>query len=137
MIQKISQDVETIEVYQEREIEKLEEDVSEVKENLNNLVEISRQAMSNSTDGLEKITSMMIDYRDRTIVSDPPMGEKQKKIASEVGQSVVVGKVNSGSCTRTKSRNQDQGTTRFIMEDLEKINRSIIQKNIDFMHSLS
>ncbi|XP_059067448.1 phospholipase A1-Igamma1, chloroplastic-like [Cryptomeria japonica] len=89
MIKKISQDVETMKVDQEHRIEKMEEDVREIKENLNNLVEISRQEMNNSVDGLEKINSMMIDYRTRTIVNDPPLGEKQKKITSDGGQSAA------------------------------------------------
>lgn len=104
MIQKISHDVETMKVDQERRIEKLEEDVSEIKENINNLVEISRQMMNNSADGLEKYNSMMTNYRTRTIASDPPMGEKHKKIASEGGQSVAGGKISLGLCTITKSQ---------------------------------
>lgn len=108
MIQKISQDVETMKVDQEHRIEKMEEDASEIKENLNNLVEISRQMMNNSADGLEKNNSMITDYRTRTNTSEPPLGEKQKKIASEGGKSATGGKTSSGPCTRTRSRTQGQ-----------------------------
>lgn len=57
-------------------LEKLEEDVSEIKETLNNLVKISKQVINNSTDSLENINSMMTNYRTWTIASDPPMREK-------------------------------------------------------------
>lgn len=50
-----------------------------IKDNLNNQVEISREAMSNCAKGLEKINDMIADYRTRPIANDPPLGEKQKK----------------------------------------------------------
>lgn len=93
--------------------------------------------MNNSVYGLEKINFMMVSYRTRTIVSDPPLGEKQKKNASKGGQSAGSGKTSLGPCTITRSRSQDQGTSRFIMDDLEKINKRIIQKNTKLVHSIS
>lgn len=80
---------------------------------------------------------MMTNYRTRIVANDPSMGEKKKKIALEGGQSATIGNISSGPYTRTKSQSHNQGTSRFIMEDLEKINRTIIQKNTELMHSLS
>lgn len=104
MIQKIYQDIETMKVIHECIIEKLEEYVSDIKENLNNLVEISREAMNNSVNGLEKINSIMADYRTKTITSNTPLGENQKKNSSEGGQSATGGKTSSGPCTTTRSQ---------------------------------
>lgn len=137
MIQKTSQDVETMKIFHERKIDKLEEYVNEIKDNLSNLVEINSEAIGNSIEGLEKINAMMVNYRTKPIASDPPLWEKQKKNAWEGGQSVARGKTSSGPYTRTRSWSQYQVMSRFIIEDLEKINKKIIQKNTELVHSLS
>lgn len=59
MTQKLSHDVEVMKCNHEQRIEKVEQSMEEIKNNLKNLFDISKKAMRNSIEGLEKINAMV------------------------------------------------------------------------------
>lgn len=102
--------------------------MAKIKKNLKNLVEFSKEAMNNSIEGLEKINEMVVDYRSFHI---DPVKELE-------GDNVAAGdNKTTRPNLRTRSRSSSKGTSRFIMEELEEINRISIQKNKDLVLSLN
>lgn len=100
----------------------------EIKKNLKNLVDISKESMNNNIEGLEKINAMAADYR--SYHSEP--------VKDLGGEDMAAGdNKTTGPSSRTKSKSNNKGTSRFIMEELEEINKISIQKNKDLVQSLN
>lgn len=95
----------------------VEQSMEEIKNNLKNLVDISKEAMRNSMEGLEKINAMVMEYGSNPIDNDYLSDiNKKKELGSE--DSAVGGNKTTGPSSRTRSRRSNKGTSRFIMEDL-------------------
>lgn len=107
----------------------MEVSVTKIKGSLKNLVEISKDVMNNSSKGLLRVNNMIVDYRVDPIASVTPSDSKQKKIVKGVGGQMPRSHTTTSPCTRTRRKNQEQGNSIFIMDELEGINRKVIQKN--------
>lgn len=117
MTQKLSQDVEVMKCNHEQIIEKVEQSMAGIKKNLKNLVDISKEAMNNSMEGFKKINVMVAEYRSIH-------NETEKELGSE--DIAAGGNKTTGPRSKTKSTSSNKGTSRFIMEELEEINKITI-----------
>lgn len=100
----------------------------EIKKNLKNVVDISKEAMNNSIEGIKKINAMVVEYRSFHSESEKDLG----------GEYMVAGENKTTSpSSRTRSRSNNKRTSRFIMEEVEEINKIFIKKNKELVHSLN
>lgn len=128
MTQKLSHNVEVMKFNHEKRIDKVEQSMVEIKKNLNKLVDISKEAMNNSIEGLEKINAMVADYR----------SHRSELVKDLGGDDMATGDIKTTRpSSRTRSRRSNKGTSRIIMEELEEINMIYIQKNKDLVLSLN
>lgn len=91
--------------------------------------------MNNSFEGLMRVNNMIVNYRVDPVTSVTPSDSKQKKKVKGAGGQISHPHTTKGSCTRTRSKNQEKANSIFIMDELESINRKVIYKNADLLHS--
>lgn len=135
LTQKVSEDVDKIKSNHESRIWNLEVSVADIKGNLKNLVEISKASMNNSSEGLLRVNNMIGEYRVKPIFSVTPSNSKQKNIVKGASGQLPRSQTTNGLYTHTRSNNQEQGSSRFVMDELEDISRKVIQKNTNLVHS--
>lgn len=98
--------------------------MAKIKKNLKNLVDIRKESINNSIEGLEKINVMVVESYHNELMKD--LG----------GEDMAVGdSKTTGPGSKTGSRSNNKGTSRLIMEELDEINRISIQKNKDLVLS--
>lgn len=136
MTQNLSHDGVFMKCNHEKIIKKVQQSMEEIKNNLKNLVDISKEAMRNHMEGFEKINAMVTEYKSNPINSDYP-GDSNIKKKLNGKDSSMDGNKTSGPISRTRSRRSNKDTSRFIMEDLEEINKVTIQKNKKLVHLLN
>lgn len=79
MTQKLTEDVKFMKTKYESRISHLEKSMEELKGNLRNLVEIRKEAMSSSVEGLKKVNKMIVIQKAWTINKVLHLVAKSKK----------------------------------------------------------